>query len=337
MAVPIYEALETHLAIAHALAPVWTTADEGMPGEVYTGLVRWNKTDYAPSSSNEHLEDLKICLGPCIGTHAKAALDKAAIAGQQLLHDMFAAVAKRVYALYGAPADTAIKFEVLAVNHAPYPNDPPRKCAHGAVAVFSSGLAGGGGPTVKLSIFPSLFGPPSLASVPYLLCHELVCHAFQGAKLQNDDPFAEGWMDYVALSLHDAWSSALYPQEDQLARDEAHSLSRSLRENWEQLAGNNPTLASIRRERYKGWCAGERVKRWLEPFEPTARPTLFERLSVEMNQVDLSVIERKAFVSAVNASRNDEQLRSMLSVLLRAWVEDVVDAPAVLMFASGSL
>ena len=137
MVVPIYEALETHLAVAHALAPVWMNGTEGMPGEVYTGLARWNKTGYAPSTASEHLEDLKNRLGPCIGADAQAALDKAAISGQQLLDDMFVAVATRVYALYGAPADTAITFQVLATNDAPYPFDPPRKCANGAVAVFS--------------------------------------------------------------------------------------------------------------------------------------------------------------------------------------------------------
>ena len=337
MVVPIYEALETHLAVAHALAPVWMNGTAGMPGEVYTGLVRWNKEDYPPSTAREHLEDLKNRLGPCIGPPAKAALDKAAISGQQLLDDMFVAVANRVYSLYGALADTAINFKVLAINHAPYPNDPARECANGAVAVFSRDPEGGGGPTVKLSIFPSLFGPPSLASVPYLLCHELVCHAFQRPKLQNDDPFAEGWMDCVALSLHDAWSGDLYPQEEQLARAEAHNLSRSLRENWELLGQNSPTLAGIRRERFKGWFAAELVKRWLEPFETTSRPTRFERLSIEMNQVDLSVIQREAFVSAVNASKNDDRLKGMLSARLRAWVGEVVDAPAVLTFASAAL
>ena len=144
-------------------------------------------------------------------------------------------------------------------------------------------------------------------------------------------------MDCAALSLHDAWSGDLYPQEDQLARIEAHNLSRSLRENWEQVEQHRPALAVMRQERYKGWFAAGRVKHWLESFETTSRPTLFERLSIEMNKVDFSVIERKAFVSAVNASKNDDKLERMLSVRLRAWVEEVADAREVLTFASSLL
>jgi hypothetical protein len=62
---------------------------------------------------------------------------------------------------------------------------------------------------VILSIAARHFDWASLLAVPYVLFHEFVAHAFQGPwngirSASINSRFGEGWMDFVALTAHDA-------------------------------------------------------------------------------------------------------------------------------------
>jgi hypothetical protein len=78
---------------------------------------------------------------------------------------------------------------------------------------------------IRLHIDPDLLDVPSFLAVPYLFCHELVCHAWQGIQTKSaasrnkisstrmDDYFAEGWMDAVAYHIFDAFVQRLSTSE----------------------------------------------------------------------------------------------------------------------------
>lgn len=59
---------------------------------------------------------------------------------------------------------------------------------------------------IKLIFDTAHFDRESYESVPYILFHECICHAFQGFNIPDrkhcsaDDSFAEGWMDWAAYS-----------------------------------------------------------------------------------------------------------------------------------------
>lgn len=63
---------------------------------------------------------------------------------------------------------------------------------------------------VTLELDGRSFERRALLSIPYVIAHELVCHAFQGrigvkrTSCERDCPFYEGWMDEVASLLLDA-------------------------------------------------------------------------------------------------------------------------------------
>jgi hypothetical protein len=69
---------------------------------------------------------------------------------------------------------------------------------------------------VKLRLCPESLSLENYLEVLYALVHELTAHAYNGiarwpaprSPARPDSPFAEGWMDYVALLLFDLWLDA---------------------------------------------------------------------------------------------------------------------------------
>ncbi|WP_425003116.1 hypothetical protein [Mycolicibacterium sp. S3B2] len=166
--------------------------------------------------------------------------------------------------------------------------------------------------------------------MPYLLCHEFVCHAFQGAKRASDDPFAEGWMDRVALNLHDFWADELFPSAPQLAREEAHFLSALVRTSFDGLEDPHPVT---RAARTLGWMAADLVEQFFKPFEHGfGEPSLFTQLSIQMNLEVTGVDHRGLFVAEVMRTRRDPKLRLLLNSRLREVAEGVGDVNGVLNF-----
>jgi len=99
---------------------------------------------------------------------------------------------------------------------------------------------------VKLTFIPGLLGPPSWASVPYLLCHELICHVNQAAPMSSEDPFGGGWMDLVALQLHNHWAEEIFPWAPALARSAAARLSDDVLRRWHGLEEPHMTTRAVR-------------------------------------------------------------------------------------------
>lgn len=331
MVVGLRAAADAHLALSLALARVWTQLSSVSQQSVLSELKSWDLETYTHSSAGEHLQYLQGVLGSKLRGEPRRALVEARVSTDDVLSAIYDRVSVLVFALYAAwPNERGpVPLKVDRVNDPQYQGPIPIG-ACGAAASY--GLdAVSRTPTVQLTVCPSHLGPPTVATLPYLLCHELICHAYQGADHRNDDPFAEGWMDRVSLALAQVWSGCLFPLAAQLARDESAQLSELLRMNLSGLPRPQPWSRASRRQ---GWAAAGVVKEWLRPFEKFgSAPGLFEQLSIELNRVRCTVGQRMAFVSAVQLSEEDASLRCRLSLRLRAWVEGTTDARAVLHFA----
>ena len=73
----------------------------------------------------------------------------------------------------------------------------------------STAFANGGNSVVQLHLTPAALDWDTCLACLYVLVHECFCHAFYGARnpskreegTGNDDPFTEGWMDWLAHEL----------------------------------------------------------------------------------------------------------------------------------------
>jgi hypothetical protein len=324
VAVTLRTALHAHLAIAEALADLWVELPHEDRKTIHDDLGRWHNANHKHTSADDHVAYLRARLSGEIAAEASDALVSAAIRGEQALDDIYRAVRGRVCALYGA--HTVVDTGAVA----PLEVEVQRK------VIFSEAILGGFGasarygpdpttglPSLILTICPKLLGPPTLASVPYVLCHELVCHAFQGAVNSDEDSFAEGWMDQVALSLHDEWSDHLFPRAPQLARDAADALSSYLREDALYL---DDSYGKTRDARRLGWAAAEEVERFLRGHDD-APPSLFHKLSIQLNVLpDFDFRRRRAFVAAVRAASKEFTRRAKRDAVLLQWKERQIGA-----------
>lgn len=190
--------------------------------------------------------------------------------------------------------------------------------------------------TVKLTFAPTLLGPPSWAVVPYLLCHEIVCHVYQSAPMAGEDAFAEGWMDLVALRLHHQWAPRIFPWEPALARWYAERLSRDVLQRRENLPEPEQTTRGIRSQ---GRLAAEWVEETLQRLLPGSTPPAAEMiwLSLQLNRTPATLADRLEFVTQVVEARGSRGIaRAKLLAQLRLWADGGYDpggAAKVLSFA----
>jgi hypothetical protein len=175
---------------------------------------------------------------------------------------------------------------------------------------------------VKLTFIPGLLGPPSWASVPYLLCHELICHVNQAAPMSSVDPFGEGWMDLVALQLHNHWAEEIFPWAPALARSAAARLSDDVLRRWSGLEAPHMEARAVRSQgREAAWWVQEKLEK-LRPFhDPGGVPSELIRLSLQLNRASRTFAGRMNFISKVN-DRSDFRLQAGLVYQLRLWLED---------------
>ncbi len=189
--------------------------------------------------------------------------------------------------------------------------------------------------TVKVTFVPALLGPPTWASVPSLLCHELIAHINQAAPMRSTDSFAEGWMDVVAEHYHQAWIGDLFPQCREFAVRSATELGVLTSQRY-------PTLKAIsnktRAVRATGALAARQVDAQLTALvkaEGLAPNREFERMSLQLNRVPASAAQREAFVTAViEASHGpDGQAARRWGECLAGWLRDEVPASEVFSFS----
>jgi hypothetical protein len=96
----------------------------------------------------------------------------------------------------------AVEFSTAHWNQKPH--DIPVELYCGGTTTF----ANGGNSVVKLHLTPAKLDWDTCLACLYVLVHECFCHAFYGARnpnrregTGNDDPFTEGWMDWLAHEL----------------------------------------------------------------------------------------------------------------------------------------
>ncbi len=327
------DAFKAHAALAHRLLDTWPVCPRAQQ-IVQSELSDWplRPGDYA----GEYL-------GLITGRLRSAGLERRvldALDGVQdelqhvdeYLRTMFEDVLALTRDCYQHWADwsvPSVELDVATVSNPVYP-DSANFGELGVVACVPPREEARAPASVKLTFVPGLLGPPSWASVPYLLCHELICHVNQAAPMSSEDPFAEGWMDLVALQLHDQWAEEIFPWAPALARDAAARLSDTVLQRWSGLPEPHMHTRALRNV---GHVAARWVQDKLRPFHDPAQvlPELI-RLSLQLNRVPLTVAGRMEFISKVNLGSSEPRLQARLLARLRQWLEGAKKADEVLSF-----
>lgn len=335
----IEQALRVHSRLAHALLPHWNRSPE-IQSVVGSLLKEWERLEV---SDGEFLDAAarRLCEN---GVSDEGLLDAVRNAGslpvdryRQIMFDKALTLAKRLYEQYSAWTGGDAKLEV-------YPRQIPAFSGDAAFGAFGvSGCTTPGAPPhnacVVLHHIPQLLGPPSWASIPYVLCHELLCHASQAAAESDaTDPFTEGWMDDVATFVHERSTSALFPWEPSFAAEEGGRLSDSLHKLTDGLSYAE---RKARYARMLGLSAARIVRHDMADLSGLRRgvgaDTLFHQLSVELNTVPAvsparDLADHRAFVDSVVKTARDPLAKVRLKAALRKWITGHQTAKEVLAF-----
>jgi hypothetical protein len=334
MAMYLDDVRRVHAALAHQLLDTWPVcpkAQQVVHGELW---------DWSLRATDDVEEYLRLIIDRLSSGGVERRV-RDALGGVQAafplvdeyLQSMFETTLALTRDCYQRWADwpvDSVKLDVSAVTNPIYPG-PANFGELGVVACVPPREDARAPATVKLTFVPGLLGPPSWASVPYLLCHELICHVNQAAPMSSEDPFAEGWMDLVALQLHNQWAEEIFPWAPATARAAAKRLSDTVLQRWPGLPEPHMRTRAARSE---GHEAARWVRDKLRPFlgQGQVLPA-FWRLSAQLNRVSLTVADRMEFISRVNlGSRFDVGIQAKLLARLRLWLEDTEQANKVLSF-----
>jgi hypothetical protein len=306
---------------------------------IHNYLGEWEHQD--AESEDEYLHDLAQHLKMRRAPNALIeAVTAATIDGYQALDAMFGMLVDRVKAEYEAVSSWDVGDDIKlikAFQTDPVFPDPAPYGALGATACVLPKPNSGGMPstTVKVTFVPALLGPPTWASVPSLLCHELVAHINQAAPMKSTDSFGEGWMDVVAQRYHQAWIGDLFPQCREFAMRCAMELGTltSLR-----YPGLKAISDKTRAVRIAGTLAASQVNAQLTALVKTdgrAPDHEFERMSLQLNRVPASAEKREAFVDAVIEALNgpDGTTARKWGECLASWLGDEASPSEVLSFS----
>jgi hypothetical protein len=327
------DALKVHAALAHRLLDTWPVSPRAQQ------VVQSELSDWAlrpQENADEYLRLLTDRLRSAgVEPRVLDALDGLQDEFQRVdgyLTEMFEAaltLARDCYQRWADWSVDSVRLEVAAASNPIYP-DTASFGELGVVACVPPREEPDAPAYVKLTFVPSLLGPPSWASVPYLLCHELICHVNQAAPMSSEDPFAEGWMDLVALQLHNQWAEEIFPWAPALARYTAARLSDAVLQRWRGLPEPHMTTRALRS---LGREAAQWIQEKLRPFrDPSDVTAELIRLSLQLNRVPLTVADRLEFISRVNRGRFDPRLQASLLARLRMWLENLEKADSVLSF-----
>jgi hypothetical protein len=313
---------KVHAALSHALLNVWSLCPETQR-LLQAELDLWLNPVRLAASTDQYLELVTRRIAE--GGAEQAAIDALAEVKNEFhfideyLQYMFEKASRLVRERYQECTRAVlhdVRLEVGAFRNPVYP-DPAAFGELGTIACVPP-LRGEYGATVRVSLIPGLLGPPSWAAVPYLLCHELVCHVNQGTPMDSGDPFAEGWMDLVAKRLHDLWANEIFPWAPAMALSAADRLSGDVLRRWQGLAEPHMTT---RAARVQGRYAARSVEQDLNSSRSVTDRTTEELtcLSLQLNVTSSSVSARKDFVSRVNGAAFDPALRARLLAMLGRW------------------
>jgi len=327
------DAWKVHAALAHQLLDTWPVCPKAQQ-VLQSELEDWSlRTE---DNAEKYLRLITRRLRSAdIERRALHALDGVQDEFRQVdeyLRSMFEAALVLTRDCYQGWADwpvASVDLGVAAVSNPVYP-DPASFGELGVVACVPPREEPEAPAIVKLTFVPGLLGPPSWASVPYLLCHELICHVNQAAPMSSEDPFAEGWMDLVALQLHNQWAEKIFPWAPALARSAATRLSDGVLRRWRGLPEPHMRTRALRSQ---GREAAQWIQEKLGPFhDPSKVPPELIRLSLQLNRVSATVADRLEFISKINCGRSNPRLQASLLARLRLWLENIEKADRVLSF-----
>jgi hypothetical protein len=336
--VELGDAARWHATVAHALVCLWALAPN-LHQVLHNYLGEWEQQ--GAESEAEYLRDLaqhlKMRGAPSALIDAVTATP---IDGYQALDAMFGILVDKVKAEYEALSSWGAGDVVELVKA--FQTDPvfPDRAPYGALgatACVPPEPDSGGMPstTVKVTFVPALLGPPTWASMPSLLCHELVAHINQAAPMTSTDPFGEGWMDVVAQGYHLAWIGDLFPQCREFAMRCAAELGTLTSQRYPGLKAISDKTRAVR---VAGTLAASQVDAQLTALvraEGRAPDREFERLSLQLNRVPASAAKREAFVYAVIEALNglDGKVARRWGECLASWLRGAATPSDVLSFS----
>lgn len=326
------QASRLHASLAQALANVWTTCPQAQ-AVLHSELGQWQRRQ-APSEKEFFRQIYNQFTTMSVESTAINALQTIESAFDDLGH-LFIKLRRYVRRRYmdlASWCESDVPVLVTAWVVTPlYPDVAPFGTLGAAACVPPRKP---GYPTeVKLTFAPSLLGPPSWAAVPYLLCHELVCHVSQGAPMDSGDPFAEGWMDHVAHTMHGRLTSTVLPWDPGFAGTCAEELRLITSRRGPGIHDPHDTTRAARQV---GWKAAM-IMQGLLKLAGAARPeAALEQLSLQLNRLDSTVAARLDFVAGIancGGSAPAQLLRRRrLRELLGRWLAGEIDAREVLSF-----
>jgi hypothetical protein len=324
-------AARCHLALAHALLDFWEV-EPRCQQVLHHELLKWPKLRAARDETVFRNVARQFRSAGLSKPLIEAALG--ASSADDLIKHVFDEVLALTAAAYRADAswdDPTIRLDVKWNNNRVYP-DAPGYGELGCAASVRPRRAGEAVEVVLLCV-PGLLGPPSWASVPYLFCHELVCHAGQAAPHNIEDPYTEGFMDEVALQFHDQWRKRIFPWQPALAKDAALSLAMTLRRQADYVPQPHDETRDIRR---RGAAAASRVAEVVGAFANDAGldpDATFRRLALQLNRVPADYADHARFVQRVNASKRRPERAAALAVAIRRWGAGDVGPETILFFS----
>ena len=267
----------------------------------------------------------------------------------QWLRELFSSivdwVGRRYSAVLGpnlAPLEVRLRLE----DFDPRATDRERAFPHDFRAPVRAGArtefedrAGGLRSTVTLTVDTQALDSRTLLTIPYLLLHEVVCHAFQGwkpdgARPRRDalptDGFVEGWMDtYAADAL-----TALVRSHDEDPWPPPEALEGSIQQM--EVDGQNFHSARGASRQVEGWAErrqGRRVRGHLLGFltrdrGPTEAYRLLMALSLRLNGSVRDADERADLLQSLDALTPNQRQRgrhpgeNVLEALLAKYFQD---------------
>jgi len=338
-----FKASMLHASLAHALIGVWIRCPLAQ-SVLHSELALWRtrKVDVD--------EDFFLQIASRFEVMSVERDEFDALQGAEPAHkhldEIFDRLSRLVRKRYMAVADWGakerIELMISWIGNPPYPDKAPLG-ALGAAACMPAKRKDDDNPAqVKLIFAPSLLGPPSWAAVPFLLCHELVCHATQGAPMDSSDPFAEGWMDLIAQRLHDRWLDKVFPWAPKFARTCADELSCITRQRGPDLPDLHSNTRAARAMGRQAALLIEEALRVVRHPSSRSPSRALERLSLQLNRVSSTVTDRWSFVAKImrlldrpetQLDRNELEQRVRLRRCLQGWVAGEVPASEVLFFS----
>jgi len=306
------DAARWHATVAHRLAPHWWDVRE-LRAVLQAVLGGWETLQIV--SADQYLTHVESRLREnAIPDAVVAALRDDTPDGFTVIDDVFTKLEMLVRSEYQTHATcnaSPVTLEIASQTGNVH-TGLDLACSLGATAITPQGPDGLPNGSVKLSLTTRLIGPPTFATIPAILCHELVAHIHQAAPMRTTDAFGEGWMDYVSELYHEQWISQLLPAYPTLAVESAGELRGVTAPGY---VGLERAQVAARAARQTGRRAAQGVARQLRALAASAGepPSIadFQRLSLELNRVAVTPEARTAFVGAVDrALRGSEVARS---------------------------